>query len=76
MHIAVHGLIAPTMKLCVNKGIRLQKMGNEIGIQTKNWLSKSMLLEKHSQFENYICLVKGKEKRKKVVVKSWHGKLN
>ena len=47
-------LIAPTMKLCVNKGIRLQKMGNEIGIQTKNRLSKSMLPEKHPQFENYI----------------------
>ena len=48
-------------------------MGNEIGIQTKNRLSKSMLPEKHPQFENYICLVKGK--KKKIVVKSWHGKL-
>ena len=59
------------MKLCVNKGIRLQKMGNEIGIQTKNRLSKSMLPEKHPQFENYICLVKGKKKKSSCKKLAW-----
>ena len=46
-------------------------MGNEIGIQTKNRLSKSMLPEKHPQFENYICLVKGRKKKNSCKNLAW-----